>query len=805
MYTKNTTKLSIVAVALAAAFVLASSAVCRAFAAVTLPDGWLTSGITYYWIGGTSGNMNDAANWSLTEGGSAVEIVTISGSNHFVFTKDATVTLTDHCNIGCIYLAGNITFTCDSPFYFNCIRTVWCAEGKTLTMAGKFYIRAHERDITINPRLAVTSNDNILGDSGDSYKITVAGSLTGSGTLTCYRPVNFNGGTSGFVGTLLFATASTLPSTLTVASGATVLIPYDNDSARTASGWTFSGGSVKFRLSGTTTATVEANKDVIFPFYNAATVQVFTDRHKAGEELFTCSHGSIDDWDANKIKVYSPNTGAASLFYGTPTIAKEEGVVKIKAQYSTTNTKVWTGAVKDQDWGTAGNWKDMSTGETATAKPSGAQKAIFEKDISFSGNADFCNVLLLGNATFTAGKYCNIAGTRIIEGTGSISTPRLRMATQSENGYIYCDTKVDADLWIDLAHNKDNSLTILHLLGKIQGDKNISMSDSATSTRTGAAVFKGDMSGFTGNITTSWNQDGSYLQFADKANDLSKATVTLGTTGNAQPLCATAGTYTFGSLSGKVTGSTEAVTIKTLATSNTEIKNQTADNNWTLENAGNATVTVTGKDFSKNKVSCAKGSIIMAATVAEYDSAKVGEYTVIDDTYTEGVKLKREEKVVVDDTTATVDLGTSDKTEAESIAANYTIVLSSDRTSDGQKASYFNTKLIAPTGAQINYTLGYQLDESEVSPSLSSSQPYSLTTSAASFALSKAKKGLWYSITAADSPTGSSFVYSDGENATKQANEDGSLSLTYPFEFSSSSNVKYFKIAVSDSEPKVGD
>ena len=249
--------------------------------------------------------------------------------------------------------------------------------------------------------------------------------------------------------------------------------------------------------------------------------------------------------------------------------------------------------------------------------------------------------------------------------------------------------------------------------------------------------------------------------------------------------------------------STVAVTIKTLATSNTEIKNQTADNNWTLENAGNATVTVTGKDFSMNKVSCAKGEIIMVAT--EYDAAKVGEYTVRDDTYTEGVKLKREEKVVVDDTTATVDLGTSDKTEAESIAANYKIVLSSDRTSDGQKASYFNTKLIAPTGAQINYTLGYQLDESEVRPSLSSTQPYSLTTSAASFALSNAKAGLWYSITTADSPTGSSFDYSSEEGATKQAKEDGSLSLTYPFEFSSLSNVKYFKIAVSDSEPKVGD
>ena len=548
----------------------------RLFAAFapTLFATLLATAADFYWTGNdeNDNNWSTVGNWgnpcesaadgafTFTKADSTIIYLKAAtakpgSSDNAYFEQTATITLTTSENINYTHFNADVTFTCASSQYINFTRDVSGA-GKKITLAGNVYVRAASRAIEIKTDLEANGTHSL----NDSKGITVSGALTGNGSLTCNNAVNFTGGTSGFTGTLTFATDSALATTsMTVASGATVLIPYDDVSADIAEKWTINtGGSVKFRLAGTTTATVEANKDVKFPFSNAATVLVYTDSHKAGDPLFTCSHGSTSDWTASTIKVYSPNTDAASLFYGEPTIVPVDGKVVIKAAYAS-NAGVWCGD-SGADFGAWASWGLKAAGTNDRLRN---YRLIVESDASAKvDSADIPSILFLDNMELTGTAQLKPHGTCVWEGPGKVTmsgTGNLRLVN-SGSFTMYND--------LDITANKTFSVEVANynanLFGKVSlsSGKTLTLSDS--SSKPGAVIFHGDTSGIVGTINASWaNCEASYLQFAGAATNLVNATITLGATGNSQPLCATSGTYTFGSLSGNVTGGDKDVTIVT--------------------------------------------------------------------------------------------------------------------------------------------------------------------------------------------------------------------------------------------------
>lgn len=260
----------------------------------------------------------------------------------------------------------------------------------------------------------------------------------------------------------------------------------------------------------------------------------------------------------------------------------------------------------------SGDWREHVTalsdvnvwtgGETGTLNGGTSTSLLVTNEVvlTIAGNHNLDGGCFLYDVTFkqTSG-YLNQYGTftgpgRIIY-DGSEKMVVIRNASGTAN--IYNDVVFTGGT-SKLATHRDKTTKFF---GAVSGSGKIYAQQYDTNnTNKGYNIFAGDMSGFTGEIETAFNNSNYYIQFTDAATNLVNATVKLDPTGNGTALCATAGTYTFGSLSGKVTGGSEDVTIVTGSgdTQATNIAYTAGTGSWTLTKKGSQQLTVTGADFA---------------------------------------------------------------------------------------------------------------------------------------------------------------------------------------------------------------
>ena len=367
--------------------------------------------------------------------------------------------------------------------------------------------------------------------------------------------------------------------------------------------WNFSASGAKI--------TIETCSSV-----NGATVATFT--------------GTVTGLTAAKVAINSPNTHEASKFYDAAVETDDiTGYTHVKVNFKS-GAYVWAGNENDP-WSDSNNarWYDGSGSAESPNKntPSASTACIIPVDAKIRGGKfNTGSILLLGNLTLeetstsdNVSKYGDnnlTFTTAIIEGSGKIVASGLkcfRMATANTMLDIYSPIQLDSDLAF-FVHNT-NAKAVLH--GAITGDKSITFQDvnkSSTTTKGCAVVFDCDLSGFTGNIETpskngesdspSFYSDSSYIAFAKPGTIGAK--VTINRNSDSQALCTAAGTYSFASLSGKVIGGTEAVTIVTgsgeASTDEKTITYTAGSGNWGLQKEGPGQLIVASADFSSYKL-----------------------------------------------------------------------------------------------------------------------------------------------------------------------------------------------------------
>ena len=439
-----------------------------------------------------------------------------------------------------------------------------------------------------------TLDSSLTGDWGTLATADITFASTGTLTNNC---ANIASLTVSNGGTVYFPSATGIPATLTFSNGGTVLV--DNEEVAAAVAEKITGQqnvTIKFP-----SLKVTAGATVAYSLTDNATVAItLANDTKTGDTLLTSTAGNLPT--GATYTLLSPNTGSASLFFdavvsgSTVTAKYKQGVY------------VWAGA----DNAAAeiyGNWKiadaDGSIDTVATTKPS---VCIFPADALITvGKFDCSSILLLGNvslgsSTGWANSYINIANGSIVEGSGKFITIADEKAPFRNNGAtvaFYSDIEFQQNYGFWASGN--GTYTFYGKLIAASGTT-VTLNDAGASKYgTLRFVVAGDMSEFEGTLETAYsNSDNSYLQFTGDATNLVNATVVLGTKGNGTALCGSAGTYTFGSLSGKVTGGSAAVTIVT-GSGDAEAKSiaYTADSgSWTLTKKGSQQLTVTDADFA---------------------------------------------------------------------------------------------------------------------------------------------------------------------------------------------------------------
>lgn len=467
-------------------------------------------------------------------------------------------------------------------------------------------------------------------------KITWNGSSTQVLTNDCANTATIEVTASG---TVAIPSSSGVPATLTFTNGGAVIVGsktvYDAVSTLVEgqSGVTITyGGEVTLSasdISGSISVTDGATINYIHDY----TIE-------KGSALFSVSSENADKITVN---ILSPNTKAASRFFTAMT--SDNSIV---AAY-VTGAYVWTNGGEGTDFTTPGNWE--VNGETASSAPNGSDKiVIFPKsDTALStkkGDKAIGHMYLGRDVTFTGGtshrvliQNTSTTGTGVVEGPGTLTlSGGTRLMTANYDSDVYCDVAISGNT--STLFSSQGSKT-MRLHGKLIGDENSSISigfnDKASdSTRIGYVCILGDCSEFLGAMATTFDADNpGALSFdcgTEGGSMLFGGSLTLGDAGNSSVLCATAGTYAFASLSGKVTSSSDAVTLVTKASSATTINNVTASNAWTLKNAGTGNVTVETNNFATN-VTSSTGAFVLpsfnGAVVVKEGNAANAKYAAV--------------------------------------------------------------------------------------------------------------------------------------------------------------------------------
>lgn len=403
-------------------------------------------------------------------------------------------------------------------------------------------------------------------------------------------------------GTVYFPSAAGIPATLTFSNGGTVLV--DNEEVAAAVAEKITGQeNVTIKLP---SLEVTAGATFAYSLTDNATVAItLANDTKTGDTLLTSTAGNLPT--GATYTLLSPNTGSASLFFdavvsdSTVTAKYKQGVY------------VWAGA-GNGTLATASNWKvadaEGSIETVAGTAPSAAINCVFPADATVSvGKCNSGSILLLGDVTLDSttqswgDSYINFGNGSVVEGSGKFIT--------IDNGMpAFRNTGVTATFYSDIEFQSSSfafwasGVGTYTFYGKLiaASGKTVTLNDAGASKNgTMGIVVAGDMSEFEGTLETAYSySNSSYLQFTGDATDLSNATVVLGTKGNGTALCGSAGTYTFGSLSGKVKGGSEAVTIVT-GSGDAEAKSiayTPGSADWTLKKKGLQQLTVTGGDFA---------------------------------------------------------------------------------------------------------------------------------------------------------------------------------------------------------------
>ena len=265
---------------------------------------------------------------------------------------------------------------------------------------------------------------------------------------------------------------------------------------------------------------------------------------------------------------------------------------------------VWTGAANSNS-GNVNNWTKDGSVPSAVSSIS-CCLVTNAASIIISGNINITGACFLYDTTFqsASSKYMNIGGD--FRGPGKMVFTRpnkdrggniLRNAGNTCN--IYADIEVQANsqngATIQFGAHK-NGTTSFH--GAISGAGPINVAEY-NNDGAGYTYIYGDMSEFTGTMTINLaNNSASLCQFA--APTTVGGTVKI-TDNNGKPLCGTAGTYTFASLSGEFAGGDAEVEIVTggadTAAQSIAYTAGTAD--WTLKKQGSQELIITGSDFAQ--------------------------------------------------------------------------------------------------------------------------------------------------------------------------------------------------------------
>ncbi len=484
---------------------------------------------------------------------------------------------------------------------------------------------------SLNENCSLSGNWHWAED--DSSKTATTFNWTASSATLTYAVTNTATMNVTAGGTVKFPTARSIPATLNFTAGGGTVLLYDSSLVSTLA-TALSGSTYKPTVKYYGTIDMEAGDTLAYPLESGATVNItLTDSTKSGDTLLTLADSSVSGVTFNLL---SPNTGAASKFFAADTSTSGS----ITARY-VSGVYIWNGTDGDE-WGTAADWLKVAsdgTTSTATSAPDTNTTVIIPNDATIKGGKyNVRNILLLGDLTYTysgnssyGNNNLNING--IVEGSGKfIMTGANIRSADSGPIYFYSELKLAADTVFFIHSSK-----YAYFYGKISGSGNITFNDSNNSTSTYGAyiTFAGDMSEYTGTITTptsssssnnstTFANDNSYICFSNSTFNCG-GTVVINRNKSSQPLCALAGTYTFSSLSGNVySDSSSDVTIVT-GEGDTENKTIThafasgSSTNWKLTKKGSCQLTIESNNFAEY-VLCA-GTLVLPAEATVKDSS----------------------------------------------------------------------------------------------------------------------------------------------------------------------------------------
>lgn len=612
----------------------------------------------YYWDGTAVGNWSDA-HWLLNNSGDAIAH-TFTKSDKAVFTSDAEVTLTANVNIKDVEVNANLTLLGGYNLIPQNNGNV-AGSGKII-LGGNTGIRsATDSKTTISVPLEIASTGGKLIATHGNYsgEITTTGAITGSGVLTLesaksgngskYGNVTINSDMSGFTGTIADGMGYGRIKTADC-SGASLRY-----SATTAYNYPFYAGT-EYKFAAVTATIPAATESGTYSFTIGENKTLDSSLTGGWGTLATAniafaSTGTLTNDCANIASLTVSNGGTvyfpsatgipAALSFtenGGVTVADIELIAALTNVLDIADGKTVTITLKnwfsfevtaadlaDSSWDwrahvTALSGVNVWTGGATGTLDNGTSTSLLvteEVTLTIAGNHNLNGGCFLYDVTFkqTSG-YLNQYGTftgpgRIIY-DGSDKTVVIRNASGTAN--IYNDVVFTGGTSKLATHRAQTT----NFRGAVSGSGKIYAQQYDTqTTNKGYNIFAGDMSGFTGEIETAFNNSNYYIQFTGAATNLVNATVKLDSTGNGTALCGSAGTYTFGSLSGKVKGGSEDVTIVT-GSGDAEAKSiayTAGTGSWMLKKEGSQQLTVTGADFASYVINGGKLATVSAQTI----------------------------------------------------------------------------------------------------------------------------------------------------------------------------------------------
>ena len=162
--------------------------------ALGVPSAWATS---YYWIGGSSAEWSDGANWSLTEGGAAANAYPNGNADEAYFPAGANLALNSFVTVRKIFTDGTLTLSGNGS---GGVRTSSSNNTAPFTMGGTGLVRLAGITVNVpyatsaaNAETQVSNNLEIVAGTTNTFtlctgntryaSVYLRGALSGSGTM----------------------------------------------------------------------------------------------------------------------------------------------------------------------------------------------------------------------------------------------------------------------------------------------------------------------------------------------------------------------------------------------------------------------------------------------------------------------------------------------------------------------------------------------------------------------------------------------------------------------------------------------